>query len=1068
MKGFFKKRGLHFLLIFIFSLSIFIISPYSLNAASTTKRLAGAGRYETAVEISKHGWPNGADYVVLARGDLFADALAGAPFASSKDAPILLTYRDKLQKGTKEEIKRLKPKKIYILGGPEAITKNVENEIKRTLNIKDIERIYGNTRYDTAEKIARKLGMNQKKIILATGEDFPDALSIAPFAGQHQIPILLVQGNKLPYAANKYLKEAKGVQTVYVIGGEKAISPNVIKSIPNTVRISGNTRYDTSLAILSKLYDANETIFVTTGLNFADALTGSVLAAKNNTGILLLDEKIFDSNKIENLIQLNMIKDMVVLGGKKAVPQIVITKLSNLINKSSKYIGTLKAKSSIKLLNDSQSKELINAVNSGKVNDDGSLTITSSIVKQFKNGQIFMVKPGQLVEKGFIGEVRSINKSTNQMTIIQPTLDEVFDKVVVKADGTLSNLLSSTFVPGVKYDKGQLYLENIQGNNLTINGIISLSNLSAKIDNYFSSMKGLEKNDLNLKYTKNADLKLTINSNEGYKTLSKQKLVPDWTQLNNHIESDILSLGSITYKIGDAKLLIDNREVNVPIGINFAISVKVLGEGNGDALLAWKNNINQKIESNWDSEKQILHSTDQREDSEVKLAINGDLDSIFSLNLDVKSTLSIAGITLIGFEDTRIIDGDVNQSGMVNLDLITSHVFVDKGYIDGNISATDKLTTTVNYAGKINQQTIYEKEWLAKYISTYENVGNATGLFKDVKTNSPLSNVKITVYADGTPFKSIYSDSSGKFDLKLPEGVYDFSFEKEGFISERYFNVEIKKNAYNHFPIIQLVPDSSNSGTVTGKISDAVTNEPIEGAELLVRKGLNALTGDIIQRLSSKSDGSFSLNLPGGNYTVQVKKDGYIRYQFVITSVPGKKVANQNGVLMPVKDEGKLGIVLTWQNHPDDLDLHLTGTMPNGKSFHLYWDQREYYVNDTLLTNFETSDVRAGFGPEVIAIHDYANGEFQVKVYNYSYRLHNHSTSLAYSSAKIDLYQGNKLADTFYVPIQPGKIWNVLQIKNGEILPVQTITDHFTLKAQIMRMQGVTNVDPFLKEKTDE
>ena len=51
MKGFFKKRGLHFLLIFIFSLSIFIISPYSLNAASTTKRLAGAGRYETAVEI---------------------------------------------------------------------------------------------------------------------------------------------------------------------------------------------------------------------------------------------------------------------------------------------------------------------------------------------------------------------------------------------------------------------------------------------------------------------------------------------------------------------------------------------------------------------------------------------------------------------------------------------------------------------------------------------------------------------------------------------------------------------------------------------------------------------------------------------------------------------------------------------------------------------------------------------------------------------------------------------------------------------------------------------------------
>ncbi|MBR7007096.1 MAG: leucine-rich repeat protein, partial [Ruminococcus sp.] len=86
-------------------------------------RLAGAGRYETAVEISKAGFPDGSDTVVLAYGLNYADALAGVSLAKAKNAPILLTNLKTLPAETLAEIKRLKAKNVIILGGTGAVGK---------------------------------------------------------------------------------------------------------------------------------------------------------------------------------------------------------------------------------------------------------------------------------------------------------------------------------------------------------------------------------------------------------------------------------------------------------------------------------------------------------------------------------------------------------------------------------------------------------------------------------------------------------------------------------------------------------------------------------------------------------------------------------------------------------------------------------------------------------------------------------------------------------------------------------------------------------------------------------
>lgn len=320
---------------------VMISSLFVKNVNAESSRLEGAGRYETAVAISQEGWKEGAESVVLARGDIFPDALAGAPFAASKNAPILLTYQDKLPGSTKAELKRLNPKYIYVLGGDQAIKKEVIEELKTlNQNIK-IERISGSTRYETATNIARKLGMTKEQVIIATGENFPDALSIAPYAAEYAYPIVLTESDKLPKTVSKYFNDVKGLKKVYVIGGKQAISESAIKGLPHTERIAGNTRYDTSIEILKKLYNTNDSIYVSTGKNFADALTGSVLAGKNKTGILLVDVNNFKEKAISNIIRTNFIQDYVILGGEVAVPTSVEKNLNKLFAQNKIEFGTI-------------------------------------------------------------------------------------------------------------------------------------------------------------------------------------------------------------------------------------------------------------------------------------------------------------------------------------------------------------------------------------------------------------------------------------------------------------------------------------------------------------------------------------------------------------------------------------------------------------------------------------------------------------------------------------------------------------------------------------------------------
>ena len=280
-------------------------------------RLGGSNRYETSVKVSQAGWTT-ADNVVLARGDEFADALTAAPFAKQLNAPILLTSTKALDASVIAELKRLKTKKIYIIGGTGAISASVENTVK-AMGI-TVERISGSDRYATSLAVANRM-TNKSQVFLATGTNFADALSISSYAAATGSPILLTAKNQMTAGVAKFIKDNNS--KVYVIGGTGVISEAAVKGIAGAERIAGADRYATNLAVLSKFasgYDfAN--IYLATGANYPDAICGSVLAGKEKAPIILVNNSSTSGQNTFVKSIIAKVKKINVLGGEGVVTQ---------------------------------------------------------------------------------------------------------------------------------------------------------------------------------------------------------------------------------------------------------------------------------------------------------------------------------------------------------------------------------------------------------------------------------------------------------------------------------------------------------------------------------------------------------------------------------------------------------------------------------------------------------------------------------------------------------------------------------------------------------------------------
>ena len=293
-----------------------------------TIRAAGSNRYGTAAEIAKKAYPSGAETVVLANAQTFADALAGVPLANKLGAPILLTGKDNLPRETTNAIEKLGAKKAVILGGTGAISEQVENTLKN--NGINTERVAGATRYGTAAAIADKVDPDPTELMFVSADGYPDALSASAAAARRNAPVIYLSAKgQLNAQTQQYLASVKGkVTKAYVIGGEGVISDEMMKNAADAlglkggetvVRVAGSNRYLTNIEVNKTFADVltSNSVCAATGKDFPDALAGGVLAAQRGAPILLVSDKL--SREQTDYLASKAAKKVFVFGGTGAV-----------------------------------------------------------------------------------------------------------------------------------------------------------------------------------------------------------------------------------------------------------------------------------------------------------------------------------------------------------------------------------------------------------------------------------------------------------------------------------------------------------------------------------------------------------------------------------------------------------------------------------------------------------------------------------------------------------------------------------------------------------------------------
>ncbi|MHB1340357.1 MAG: cell wall-binding repeat-containing protein [Coriobacteriia bacterium] len=195
----------------------------------------------------------------------------------------------------------------------------------------DTQSLAGGNRYETAGRIANEAWRHGgTDVVIATGENFPDALGAAALAGSMNVPLVLTDGDHLSADAAAALADLGTADDILVVGGEAAISPAVIDELEVAVptfdspiqRLSGTDRYGTAAAVANAVADlggiAEPYGFVCTGLNYPDALAASSMAYALGIPVYLVNGTSIPQSLIDQMVS-NGVTIPVIVGGESVV-----------------------------------------------------------------------------------------------------------------------------------------------------------------------------------------------------------------------------------------------------------------------------------------------------------------------------------------------------------------------------------------------------------------------------------------------------------------------------------------------------------------------------------------------------------------------------------------------------------------------------------------------------------------------------------------------------------------------------------------------------------------------------
>lgn len=268
------------------------------RSIDVVERIAGSDRFATGVEATQFGFPDSetpVPVVYIANGLNYPDALAAGPAAVHQGGALLMVTPSSIPDVVMDELERLDPEKIVIVGGTGSVSTGVQNTLKAEFGAGNVTRIAGADRYHTSRLIAEYAFEEEgaQTAFIATGSNFPDALAAGPAASSVDAPVILV------YGASPELDEETadllvdlGVQESYVLGSPAAVSQGIASDLvseagTDVTRLQGPDRFSTALAVVTEFFDESHYAFLATGTNFPDALGGGALAGALNAPLYL-------------------------------------------------------------------------------------------------------------------------------------------------------------------------------------------------------------------------------------------------------------------------------------------------------------------------------------------------------------------------------------------------------------------------------------------------------------------------------------------------------------------------------------------------------------------------------------------------------------------------------------------------------------------------------------------------------------------------------------------------------------------------------------------------------------
>lgn len=302
------------------------------DAPPQVQRLYGDDRVGTAVAVSRAAFPgdDGSYAVFVVSAANWPDALAASALAARFSAPLLLVPSEgPVPRVVLDELDRLKPQALYVLGGTKSVSAAVSTELAAHADA--LTRFDGVDRYDTASYAASVLAEPGKPLYVASGAGFADALGGGAAAGAVGGSLVLTDPKRVPESLAAQLPTLAPSRVV-VLGGPGVVDDSVVGSLKTLLpgvpvtRSYGADRYETAATASAAVNAADapaadggaKTVLLASGTSFADGLAGAAVSGRSGSPLVLTTKDCVPAASLREIERLGATR-VVVLGGPGVV-----------------------------------------------------------------------------------------------------------------------------------------------------------------------------------------------------------------------------------------------------------------------------------------------------------------------------------------------------------------------------------------------------------------------------------------------------------------------------------------------------------------------------------------------------------------------------------------------------------------------------------------------------------------------------------------------------------------------------------------------------------------------------